>query len=116
MEISLSNQTEQDIIKLAEAGDYVSAAKQLADAILNERPKLKPSSREHAVEQLRKDAYRSQSWQEFNTFKSAEEIAEEQGIGPVQDADDLVFPHWPKDESVDDFIAAAKGLIEPVAE
>ncbi len=116
MEISLSHQTEQDIIKLAENGDYVLMAQHLADAILAERPTVKPSLRERAVDQLRKDANRQQSWQDFRKFKTAEEIAAEQGIGPIRDPNDLVFPDWPEGESVDDFIKAAKGLLDPIPE
>ena len=116
MEIPLSDQTEQNILKSAQSGDYVNVAKLLADAILSERPPLKPSPRDEAVDQLRKDAYRQRSWQEFHARKSAEEIVSEQGIGAVESADDLVFPDWPEGESVDDFIAAAKGFAEPAAE
>ncbi|QDV42223.1 hypothetical protein Enr13x_20680 [Stieleria neptunia] len=116
MEIPLSNQTEENILKSAQAGDYVSVAKQLADAILNERPAIKPSARDDAVDRLRGDAYRQQSWQKFHASKSAEEIALEQGIRPIESSDDLRFPHWPDEENVDDFIAAAKGLNEPTAE
>jgi hypothetical protein len=116
MEIHLSNQTESSIFESAAAGDYASVAKLLAAAILNERPQMKPSSREQAVNRLRQDAYRRQSWQAFNAGKTAGQIAAEQGIGPLNSADDLVFPDWPETESVDDFIAAARGLSEPVAE
>ncbi len=114
MEIQRSNQTESNIFK--SAGDDAIVAKLLADAIVNERPEMKPSSREQAVERLRKDAHRIQSWQDFNVNKTAEQIAAEQGSGPVKNADDLVFPDWSERESVDDFIAAAKGLVEPAAE
>lgn len=113
MEIEFSNQTEQDIIKSADAGDYVSVAKQLAAAILSERPSVSVSKREQSFERLREDAFKQQSWHDFNRFKSAAAIASEQGIGPVKNADDLIFPSWPEGESVDEFIAAAKGLYEP---
>ena len=116
MEIPLSNQAEQSILESAQSGDYVSVARQLADAILDERPPLKPSPREDAVDPLRKDAYRQQSWQQLELCKSAEEIASEQGVNAVRNADDLVFPDWPEGESADDFIAAAKGFAEPAAE
>lgn len=111
MEIPLSSQIEEDIMKSALAGDYVSVAKQLADAILSERPQITPSARNEPADQLRK-----KSWREFHSCRSVEDIANEQGIGPVGNSDDLQFPDWPEDESVDDFIAAAKGLNEPTAE
>jgi hypothetical protein len=37
--------------------------------------------------------------------KSIEELAEEQGVRPVEDFESLLGDFWPEDESVDDFLA-----------
>ena len=33
-------------------------------------------------------------------------LLEAQGVRPIEDPEQLVFPDWPKDEAVDDFLAA----------
>jgi hypothetical protein len=40
--------------------------------------------------------------------KELEALAEEQGISPVTNFDDLLGDFWPEEESVDDFIAAVQ--------
>lgn len=42
-------------------------------------------------------------------FDSISRLSEEQGTRPVQAVDDLKADFWPEWQSVDDFIAAAKG-------
>jgi len=37
--------------------------------------------------------------------KSIEELAEEQGVHPIEDFESLLGDFWPEDESVDDFLA-----------
>ncbi|MEM6472332.1 MAG: hypothetical protein AAF802_22410 [Planctomycetota bacterium] len=116
MEIHLSNQIEAQILASAKEGDYRSLAEQLAAAILDERPEIRPSSGKRWVDTLRKSAVIHQSWQQFGQSSSVEEIAAEQGIGPVKDSNDLVFPFWPEGEDVEDFIAAAKGRLDPATD
>jgi hypothetical protein len=41
---------------------------------------------------------------DFWANKTVDQLAREQGVGPVQNIDDL-GGDWPEDESVDDFIA-----------
>ena len=35
-------------------------------------------------------------------------LLEAQGVRPIQDPEQLVFPDWPEDETVDDFLAAVR--------
>lgn len=42
----------------------------------------------------------------FWDMPTLDELAEEQGIEPVERLEDLVSGFWPEDESVDDFLAA----------
>jgi hypothetical protein len=42
----------------------------------------------------------------FWELPTLEELADEQGIEPVERLEDLVSGFWPDDESVDDFLAA----------
>lgn len=44
----------------------------------------------------------------FDEPQSLEELAQQQGVKPVTNLDDLVADFWPKDESVDDFISAVR--------
>lgn len=37
-----------------------------------------------------------------------EELARQQGVGPIQDPDSLKANFWPEDESIDDFIATIR--------
>lgn len=53
---------------------------------------------------------RERSWRDFEVEKTAEQIAAEQEIGPITDPRSHVFPDWPDGNSVDDFIARAKGV------
>jgi hypothetical protein len=43
----------------------------------------------------------------FDALPDLDALAEAQGVRPIENIDDLVTDFWPKDESVEDFIAAA---------
>ncbi len=107
MQIQLSEQTEKQILKSVNAGDFDRVAKRLAEAISTECPPVFASSNEEAIDRLRESAFKRQSWQEFETFKSAEDLATEQGIGPVINPNDLILTSWPEGEDFEDFISVA---------
>jgi hypothetical protein len=44
----------------------------------------------------------------FDTLPDLDALAAAQGVQPIENIDDLVADFWPEDESVEDFIAAAK--------
>jgi hypothetical protein len=35
-------------------------------------------------------------------------LLDAQGVRPIEDPEQLVFPDWPEDETVDDFLAAVR--------
>jgi hypothetical protein len=41
---------------------------------------------------------------DFWRTKTVEELAEEQGIKPVENPDELLGDFWPEDENIDDFL------------
>jgi len=101
MQIHLPSDIEQSIMAAVQAGDYDRVADELAAAVRDRGAKVTVG--------LDESEQRTQSWKEFEADIDVDKLAVEQGVGPVVDTNDLIFPAWPEDESVDDFIAAAKG-------
>ncbi|MFV0444765.1 MAG: hypothetical protein ACK5Q5_14430 [Planctomycetaceae bacterium] len=53
--------------------------------------------------------HRRVSWLAFDSAYDLAAIAAEQGVGPAENADSLRFADWPEEDSVEDFIARARG-------
>lgn len=107
MQIQLPPETEQLIIAAFQAGDFDRVADELASAVRDNGATIVVSA--DASEE------RDQSWKEFESEIDIDELATRQGVGPLKNAKDLIFPGWPEGESVDEFIAAAKGYDLPNA-
>lgn len=55
---------------------------------------------------VRRLAAREESVYAFDAVPALEELAEVQGVSPVENFEDLLGDFWPEDESVDDFLEA----------
>ncbi len=105
MNIELTDDLEQLAKSEVESGRF-STVEDFIKAALNSYA----AGREAAIRNQEIRERRSSSWEDFNKPFDLAAIAAEQGVGPVVDPDDLKFDDWPEDDSVEDFIARAKGL------
>lgn len=105
MHIELPPHLEQAILIAFNNGDFGLVANQLAEALRDNSAQVVLSPNTIADARLR-------SWKEFEVTKTPEQIAREQGVAPFRGEDDLAFRDWPEADTVDAFLARAKG-IEP---
>lgn len=118
MSIELSKETEALVVAAVAKGRFESVEAFLT-AITSEFLKKSARPRQETPvdsDELGTDAEeeRKRSWEEFEKTIDLDELARQQGVGPIQDSSSLRFDDWPEDDTVEDFLQRAKGLDEPV--
>lgn len=118
MNIELSKETESLVAAAVAKGRFESVEAFLT-AVTSEFLKKSARPNQEAPtdsDELSSDAEeeRKRSWEEFEKTIDLDELARQQGVGPIQDSSSLRFDDWPEDDTVEDFLQRAKGLDEPV--
>ena len=118
MNIELSKETEALVAAAIAKGGFESIDAYLATVTSEFLKKSAPPIQETppVSDELDSDAEseRKRSWEEFEKPIDLDELARQQGVGPIQDATSLRFDDWPEDDTVDDFLRRAKTHDEPV--
>jgi len=118
MNIELSKETEALVAAAVAKGRYESVEAFLT-AVTSEfleksaRPRQEPPTDSDELVSAPEEE-RKRSWEEFEKTIDLDELARQQGIGPIQDSSSLRFDDWPEDDTVEDFLQRAKGLDEPI--
>ena len=73
-----------------------------------EKLRALPPERQQEVLEFTEELARRESWMDFTAQPSLEVLAEQQGVVPISNIDDLRADFWPPDEDVDDFLAAIR--------
>ena len=118
MNIELSKETEALVAAAVAKGRFESVEAYLATVTSEFLKKSVPPIQETSADsdELDTDAKgeRKRSWEEFEKPIDLDELARQQGVGPIQDSSSLQFDDWPEDDTVEEFLQRAKGIDEPV--
>ena len=102
MNIELSKETEALVAAAIAKGGFESVEAYLATVTSEFLKKSVPPIQESPADsdELDSDAKeeRKRSWEEFEKPIDLDELARQQGIGPIQDSSSLRFDDWPEDD------------------
>ncbi|QDV61977.1 hypothetical protein [Crateriforma conspicua] len=98
MQIQLPAHIEASVIAALQAGEYDRVADEIAAAIRDNAATVTPSVESRAKREIPR----------IPDSVTIDELAREQGIGPIKDFRDLKADFWPEGETTEAFLAAIR--------